>query len=111
MTKTIFLRASSAVALTIPFITAPAAAQTAPATDGSTGIEEIIVTATKRDENLVQVPISVSVVTELAIAERPMSPSLRIMQAKPTSTSVARPPCATPTLTSRSLSTVSPYRA
>lgn len=70
MTKTIFLRASSAVALTIPFITAPAAAQTAPATDGSTGIEEIIVTATKRDENLVQVPISVSVVTELAIAER-----------------------------------------
>ncbi|MBB4633303.1 TonB-dependent receptor [Sphingosinicella soli] len=70
MIRTIFLRASSAVSLAIPFFAAPAVAQTAPATDSSTGIEEIIVTATKRDENLVQVPISVNVVTELAIAER-----------------------------------------
>lgn len=71
MLKTIFLRASSAAALAAPFICAPAMAQTAAAAESSsTGVEEIIVTATKRDENLVQVPISVSVVTESAIAER-----------------------------------------
>src|SRR3546814_9875429 len=42
----------------------PAAEQTAP---GVTGVEDILVTATKRNENLIDVPISMSVLTETAI--------------------------------------------
>src|SRR3546814_9818791 len=42
----------------------PAAEQTAP---GVTGVEYILVTATKRNENLIDVPISMSVLTETAI--------------------------------------------
>ena len=45
---------------------AGAAAERA-STPGSHGLEEVIVTATKRDESLLDVPISVSVVTEQAI--------------------------------------------
>jgi len=54
------------------FIT-PAFAQEAtpdPAPKQDNGPVDIVVTATKRNENLVKVPISVSVVTEAAIAER-----------------------------------------
>ncbi|MDB5714884.1 MAG: hypothetical protein JWO15_2281 [Sphingomonadales bacterium] len=47
----------------------PAPAEQA-ATEAPNGVQEIIVTATKRNESLVKVPISVSVVTEAAIAER-----------------------------------------
>src|SRR3546814_8459925 len=42
----------------------PSAKQTAP---GVNGVEDILVTATKRNENLIDVPISMSVLTETAI--------------------------------------------
>src|SRR3546814_14173323 len=41
----------------------PAAEQTAP---GVTGVEDILVTATKRKDNLIEVPISMSVMKETA---------------------------------------------
>lgn len=65
MIQSVFLRASSAAVLAVVLAQAPAVAQNAPATT-----DEIVVTATKREESLVKVPISVSVVTERAIAER-----------------------------------------
>lgn len=65
MSRTVYLRASSAAALAMVLVQAPALAQSNAPT-----AEEIVVTATKRDESLVKVPIAVSVVTERAIAER-----------------------------------------
>lgn len=65
MIQSVFLRASSASVLAVLLAQAPAAAQNAQAVT-----DEIVVTATKREESLVKVPISVSVVTERAIAER-----------------------------------------
>src|SRR3546814_5238532 len=61
-----FFYASSAIAFAAALVTAPANAQDAvPAGAGAampaTGIEDIVVTATKRSESLVKVPISVSV--------------------------------------------------
>ncbi len=44
--------------------------QTLPRNSQQNGVPDIVVTATKRNESLVKVPISVSVVTEAAIAER-----------------------------------------
>ncbi len=51
-------------------------------------IEEIVVTATKRNENLVKVPISVSVVTEAAIAERGITRPADFLAATPNVTFV-----------------------
>jgi outer membrane receptor protein involved in Fe transport len=58
--------APAAVAASLAPLSAPAFAQ------GATvdGLEEIIVTARKREENLQDVPLSISVVTAAAIAER-----------------------------------------
>ncbi|MGE6694765.1 TonB-dependent receptor [Sphingobium limneticum] len=50
--------------------TAQDTASAQPAQSRTNTLEDIVVTATKRNENLVKVPISVSVVTEAAIAER-----------------------------------------
>lgn len=58
----------SAAAVAIAIATPAYAQDMAPAADQGPG--EIVVTATKRDENLVDVPIAVSVVTEQAIIER-----------------------------------------
>jgi outer membrane receptor protein involved in Fe transport len=51
--------------LDVALAQAPATAQ-----DSANTTEDIVVTATKRDEVLVKVPIAVSVVTESAIAAR-----------------------------------------
>lgn len=84
MKKNAFLRASSAAALAASFVSAPVMAQTAQDSDGDDAtVQEIIVTATKRDENLVKVPISVSVVTETAIAERGITRPADFLAATP----------------------------
>ncbi|MBP7334347.1 TonB-dependent receptor [Niveispirillum sp.] len=58
-------RRSTAIALPMMLgaLAAPAAAQSAPASSGAILLEEIIVTAQKRSENLQDVPISVTAVT------------------------------------------------
>lgn len=59
-------------------VAAPQAAEA----DGS-GIEEIVVTATKRNENLVKVPIAVSVFTEQAIAAAGITRPADFLQSTP----------------------------
>lgn len=71
--KTIHTASSvAAIAFALGAGSVPALSQTAneAAEKSRAPLQDIVVTATKRNENLVKVPISVSVVTELAIAER-----------------------------------------
>ena len=56
------LRGSASVGALAAAIATPALAQGQPATAPSSGIEEIVVTATKRSENLQKVPIAVSAI-------------------------------------------------
>jgi iron complex outermembrane recepter protein len=51
-------------------IAVPALAQTAPAEEAQGGIQEIIVTAQKRSENVQNVPIAISAFTAEALSER-----------------------------------------
>lgn len=72
-------------------LAAPAMAQDAPPQETQRArneVEEIVVTATKRNENLVKVPISVSVVTEAAIAERGITRPADFLAATPNVTFV-----------------------
>jgi iron complex outermembrane receptor protein len=61
--------AAAALALAAGLVATPAMAQdTAPAADSRTGLEEIVVTAQRRAENLQDVPIAVSAITSATLA-------------------------------------------
>ena len=62
-----------AIASALPFAATPAAAQATgdtdtPAADAQEGIEEIVVTATRREENLQDIPLSVATVNDETLA-------------------------------------------
>jgi iron complex outermembrane receptor protein len=59
----------SRVAIALSLISIPAAAQEAAAPAPSSGLEEIVVTAQKRSENLKEIPMAVSVLSGAALAE------------------------------------------
>ena len=61
--KTIYLAAASVLALT----TAPAYAQDAAPAAGAGGLEDIVVTAQRREENLQKVPVAVTALTAAAL--------------------------------------------
>ena len=71
MTREGRVRAPAMMFLTVSALALPAAAfaQDGPA-DGAGGLEEIVVTATKRNENLVDVPITITTVSEAEIEKR-----------------------------------------
>ena len=69
--KNISLGTASFAALAIAqFVSSAAYAQTSDRTTANSGTNDIVVTATKRDEALEKVPVAVSVVTEAAINEQ-----------------------------------------
>src|ERR1700690_1687488 len=59
----------SRVAIAISLISIPATAQQAAAPGPSTGLEETVVTAQKRSENLKEIPMAVSVLSGATLAE------------------------------------------
>ena len=60
-----------------------ATADTADATQSSSGLEEIVVTAQRRSENLEKVPVSVTVLTSEQLAERQITSSTDLQRAVP----------------------------
>ena len=59
----------SQIAIAVSLITVPAAAQQAAAPTPATGLEEIVVTAQKRSENLKEIPMAVSVLSGATLKE------------------------------------------
>ena len=81
--KSASLRAMSTSLLSASFLIGGAAvAQTAPETDAVSG-SDIIVTATKRDQSLVGVPIQVSVLTSEDLSERGVSQASQLLGSTP----------------------------
>src|ERR1700761_719093 len=64
MSQTKIWRALWAAALTVTFYQAPTVVYGADAEDQGTGLEEIIVTARRKEENVQNVPIMVNVVSQ-----------------------------------------------
>ncbi|MEH6759097.1 MAG: TonB-dependent receptor [Parasphingorhabdus sp.] len=82
--KRVHLNAASLAAITLAqFFTVSAQAQTADSDARSAGSDEIVVTATKRDEALEKVPIAVSVMTEAALNEQGISRASDFLDSTP----------------------------
>ena len=64
-------------------VPAPASAQDVPASTGAGALEEIVVTARRREENLLNVPIAISVVSGNSIAEKGIDNSRELAQFTP----------------------------
>ena len=69
------------VAVSMPALASPAVAQSAEAADG--GLEEIVVSARKRSESLLDVPVAISAISAAALERAHVSDVTQIAQMTP----------------------------
>src|SRR4051812_18210909 len=82
--KQSFLSSAAAIAVAGFAVVTPAQAQEAPqAAADDSGLEEIVVTAQRRSENLQSVPISVTAITAKNLAATGLNSTLTLTQAVP----------------------------